>query len=103
MKTTPDNASKTPDLSGLSTAEMMAVISNLKEQLAAKDDILQSQLKERDETIERRDNYIALLEELLPTKRSSSSQPAAKSSPTRSPCSMKPNWKSGLTSCAIAT
>ena len=52
MKTTPDNASKTPDLSGLSTAEMMAVISNLKEQLAAKDDILQRQLKERDETIE---------------------------------------------------
>src|SRR5690554_5334134 len=69
MKTTPDNASKTPDLSGLSTAEMMAVISNLKEQLAAKDDILQSQLKERDETIERRDNYIALLEELLRYKK----------------------------------
>ena len=69
MKTTPDNASKTPDLSGLSTAEMMAVISNLKEQLAAKDDILQRQLKERDETIERRDNYIALLEELLRYKK----------------------------------
>ena len=64
MKSTPDNASSTPDFSGLSTAEMMAVISNLKEQLAAKDDILQRQLKERDETIERRDNYIALLEEL---------------------------------------
>lgn len=69
MKTTSDNASRTPDLSGLSTAEMMAVISNLKEQLAAKDDILQSQLKERDETIERRDNYIALLEELLRYKK----------------------------------
>jgi hypothetical protein len=29
MKSTPDNASSTPDFSGLSTAEMMAVIGDL--------------------------------------------------------------------------
>lgn len=54
MKSTPDNTPSTPDFSGLSTAEMLTVIRNLKEELAAKDDILQRQLKQRDEAIERR-------------------------------------------------
>ena len=72
MKSTPDNALKTPDLNGLSTAEMVAVISNLQAQLAAKEDTLQNQqvqLKQHDETLQRRDNYIAILEELLRHKK----------------------------------
>jgi transposase len=69
MKTTPDNASSAPDFSGLSAAEMMAVISNLQEQLTAKEEVLQSQLKQHDETLQRRDNYIAILEELLRHKK----------------------------------
>ena len=72
MKSTPDNALKTPDLNGLSTAEMVAVISNLQAQLAAKEDTLQNQqvqLKQHDETLRRRDNYIAILEELLRHKK----------------------------------
>ena len=72
MKSTPDNASSTPDFSGLSTAEMMSVISNLQAQLAAKEDALQNQqvqLKQHDETLQRRDNYIAILEELLRHKK----------------------------------
>lgn len=51
MKSTPDNALKTPDLNGLSTAEMVAVISGLQQQLAAKEEVLQSQLKQHDETL----------------------------------------------------
>ncbi|SFF05317.1 Transposase [Marinobacter sp. DSM 26671] len=72
MKSTPDNALKTPDLNGLSTAEMAAVISNLQAQLAAKEDVLQNQqvqLKQHDEALQRRDNYIAILEELLRHKK----------------------------------
>ncbi len=72
MKSTPGNALKTPDLNGLSTAEMVAVISNLQAQLAAKEDTLQNQqvqLKQHDETLRRRDNYIAILEELLRHKK----------------------------------
>ena len=69
MKSTPDNASSNPDFSGLSTAEMSAVIGDLQQQLAAKEESLQHQLKQRDETIQRRDNYIAILEELLRHKK----------------------------------
>jgi len=65
----PDNTPPTPDFSAFSSTEMMAVISDLQEQLVAKEDILQRQLKQRDETIERRDNYIAILEELLRHKK----------------------------------
>ena len=48
---------------------MAAVISNLQEQLTAKENALQSQLKQHDETLQRRDNYIAILEELLRHKK----------------------------------
>ena len=58
MKTTPDNASSTPDFSGLSNAEMMAVISGLQQQLASKEDAIQ-----------RRDARIEILEELLRHKK----------------------------------
>ena len=72
MKTTPDNTSKIPDLSGLSPAEMVAVISNLQEQLATKDETLQNhqdQLKQRDQAIQSRDARIKILEELLRHKK----------------------------------
>ncbi|MGP9533113.1 MULTISPECIES: IS66 family transposase [unclassified Halomonas] len=69
MKITPDNTPKTPDFSGLSPAEMAAVINDLQEQLAAKEAALQSQLQQHDETLQRRDNYIAILEELLRHKK----------------------------------
>lgn len=58
MKSTPDNALKTPDLKGLSTAEMVAVISGLQQQLASKEDAIQ-----------RRDARIEILEELLRHKK----------------------------------
>lgn len=54
----PDNTPKTPDFSGLSPVEMAAVIGDL-----------QSQLKQHDEALRRRDNYIAILEELLRHKK----------------------------------
>jgi transposase len=65
MKTMPDDTSETPDLSGLSTAEMMTVISNLQGQLAAKE----VELQKRDQAVKTRENYIAILEELLRHKR----------------------------------
>ena len=57
MKSTPDNAPPAPDLSGLSAAEMMAVIGDLQQQLASKE-----------QAIRQRDTRIDLLEELLRLK-----------------------------------
>ncbi len=48
---------------------MAAVINDLQEQLAAKEAALQSQLQQHDEALRRRDNYIAILEELLRHKK----------------------------------
>ncbi|MGP9630759.1 hypothetical protein ACT3TA_15165, partial [Halomonas sp. AOP42-C1-46] len=67
MKKTSDNTPQTPDLSGLSPAEMASVISDLQEQLTAKDETLQNhqdQLKQRDQAIQSRDAHIKILEEL---------------------------------------
>jgi len=58
MKTAPDNTSSSPDFSGLRTAEMMAVISDLQQQLAS-----------QEEAIRQRDVRIAVLEELLRLKK----------------------------------
>ena len=58
MKTTPDNATQTPDLSGLPAAELLALVVGYQQQLAARDVILQQ-----------RDHYIQLLEELLRLKK----------------------------------
>lgn len=58
MKSTPDNAISPPDLSGLSNAEMVAVINGLHQQLTSKEEALQ-----------KRDSYIAILEELLRLKK----------------------------------
>ena len=69
MKSTPDNPASAPDLSSLSTAEMRAVIEGLQRQLVSKEEVLQRQLKQHGETLQQRDNYIAILEELLRLKK----------------------------------
>ena len=65
MKTTPENLTPSPDLSGLSAAELLAVIAGFQQQLALKDEALQS----KEEAIQRRDAHILLLEELLRLRR----------------------------------
>ena len=58
MKMTPKNLTPSPDLSGLSAAELLAVIAGFQQQLALKE-----------EAIQRRDAHILLLEELLRLRR----------------------------------
>ena len=65
MKTTPNNLTPSPDLSGLSAAELLTVIAGFQQQLALKDEALQS----KEEAIQRRDAHILLLEELLRLRR----------------------------------
>lgn len=65
MKMTLKNLTPSPDLSGLSAAELLAVIAGFQQQLALKDEALQS----KEETIQRRDAHILLLEELLRLRR----------------------------------
>ena len=65
MKTTPNNLTPSPDLSGLGAAELLAVIAGFQQQLALKDEALQS----KEEAIQRRDAHILLLEELLRLRR----------------------------------
>jgi transposase len=72
MKTTPETPMTTPDFSGLSTAEMTAVVEELQQQLATKE----MELQQRDKALEQRANVIQschtriqLLEELLRLKR----------------------------------
>ena len=59
------NLTPSPDLSGLSAAELLAVIAGFQQQLALKDEALQS----KEEAIQRRDAHILLLEELLRLRR----------------------------------
>ena len=65
MKTTPENLTPSPDLNGLCAAELLAVIAGFQQQLALKDEALQS----KEEAIQRRDAHILLLEELLRLRR----------------------------------
>ena len=58
MKLKPEAPSKTPDLSGLSTAELLSVVEDLQQELAAKS-----------AGIQQRDHTIQILEELLRWKR----------------------------------
>ncbi|MDH0241326.1 IS66-like element ISAeme5 family transposase, partial [Aeromonas caviae] len=58
MKMTPKNLTPSPELSGLSAAELLAVIAGFQQQLALKE-----------EAIQRRDAHILLLEELLRLRR----------------------------------
>lgn len=72
MKLPPKASAKTPDLSRLSTAEMMMVVAELQQQLVAKSDELEQRdqvLKQRDQALEQRNHYIQILEELLRWKR----------------------------------
>ncbi len=59
------NLTPSPDLSGLGAAELLAVIAGFQQQLALKDEALQS----KEEAIQRRDAHILLLEELLRLRR----------------------------------
>jgi transposase len=65
MKITPENLTPSPDLNGLCAAELLAVIAGFQQQLALKDEALQS----KEEAIQRRDAHILLLEELLRLRR----------------------------------
>ncbi|EOI1335872.1 IS66 family transposase [Salmonella enterica subsp. enterica serovar 4,[5],12:i:-] len=65
MKMTLKNLTPSPDLSGLSAAELLAVIAGFQQQLALKEEALQS----KEEAIQRRDAHILLLEELLRLRR----------------------------------
>lgn len=65
MKMTLKNLTPSPDLSGLSAAELLVVIAGFQQQLALKDEALQS----KEEAIQRRDAHILLLEELLRLRR----------------------------------
>ncbi|MDV1990816.1 IS66 family transposase [Escherichia coli] len=72
MKTTPENLTPSPDLSGLGAAELLAVIAGFQQKLALKDQALRSQeqvLQSKEEAIQRRDAHILLLEELLRLRR----------------------------------
>ncbi len=87
MKSTPDNALKTPDLNGLSTAEMVALISGLQQQLASKEDAIQ-----------RRDARIEILEELLRHKKIQ--QFAASSEKLRIPAHRDHPFRLNVTACS---
>ena len=72
MKMTLKNLTPSPDLSGLSAAELLTVIAGFQQQLALKDEALQSKdeaLQSKEEAIQRRDAHILLLEELLRLRR----------------------------------
>ncbi|HEH9402294.1 TPA: IS66 family transposase [Aeromonas sobria] len=68
MKLTPKLLPKRSDYSGLSAVELLAVLAGFQQQLALKDEALQSKdeaLQSKDEAIGRRDAHILLLEEML--------------------------------------
>ncbi|MFA5632481.1 MAG: IS66 family transposase [Porticoccaceae bacterium] len=79
MKTQPAAPPSTPDLSALSTAELLSVVAGLQQQLASKEAELEQSdhaVRERDQRIQehhqslqQRDQYIQILEELLRWKR----------------------------------
>ncbi|MEP8108334.1 IS66 family transposase [Aeromonas caviae] len=72
MKTTPENLTPSPELSGLCAAELLGVIADFQQKLALKDQVLRSQekaLQSKEEAIQRRDAHILLLEELLRLRR----------------------------------
>lgn len=72
MQTRPVNALEPTDLSSLSTADLVSVVTGLQQQLAAREAALQekdAQLKSQSSTLKQRDAYIDILEELLRLKR----------------------------------
>lgn len=79
MKTAPKTTSNAADLSDLDTADLMAVVTGLQQQLARQEaalldkeaqlQTLSSSIKQRDHHIKQREHYIDVLEELLRWKR----------------------------------
>ena len=72
MKTQPKTTSKTPDISSLSTADLLSMVAGLQQQLASKEDELEQRdqvVKERDRQLQQREQYILLLEEMLRLQR----------------------------------
>ena len=65
MKLKPEAPSKTPDISGLSAAELLSVVEGLQQELAAKS----AEIQQRNQEVKQRDHYIQILEELLRWKR----------------------------------
>ena len=68
----PDNACATPDYSGLGGAEIMAVISDLQQQLSDQQEALSQRdraIEQRDAALQQRDTRIEILEELLRQKK----------------------------------
>lgn len=68
----PDNPCSTPDLSGLSAAEMARVINDLHQQLSDKNEALGQRdqaIEQRDAALRQRDTRIEILEELLRHKK----------------------------------
>jgi 7-keto-8-aminopelargonate synthetase-like enzyme len=58
MKTQPKTTSKTPNISGLSTADLLSMVAGL-----------QQQLQHQEQHIQKREQYILLLEEMLRLQR----------------------------------
>ena len=65
MKLKPETPSKTPDISGLSAAELRSVVEGLQQELATKS----AEIQQRNQAVKQRDQYIQILEELLRWKR----------------------------------
>jgi Tfp pilus assembly protein FimV len=72
MQLKPEAPSKTPDISGLSAAELRSVVEGLQQELTAKSAEIKQrdqEVKQRDQEVKQRDHYIQILEELLRWKR----------------------------------
>jgi transposase len=72
MKLKPEAPSKTPDISGLSAAELRSVVEDLQQKLAAKSAEIQQRdqaLAQGAQAVKQRDHTIQILEELLRWKR----------------------------------
>jgi transposase len=65
MKLKPEAPSKTPDISGLSAAELRSVVEGLQLELTAKS----AEIQQHDQEVKQRDHTIQILEELLRWKR----------------------------------
>ncbi|SOB78105.1 Transposase [Marinobacter sp. LV10R510-11A] len=65
MRLKPEAPSKTPDVSGLSAAELLSAVEGLQQELAAKS----AEIQQRNQEVKQRDHYIQILEELLRWKR----------------------------------
>ncbi|PFG08849.1 transposase IS166 family protein [Marinobacter sp. LV10MA510-1] len=72
MRLKPESPSKTPDISGLSAAELLSVVEGLQQELAAKSAEIQQRdhaLAQGAQAVKQRDHTIQILEELLRWKR----------------------------------